>query len=82
MNTLKSVVRAVALMFALAVRSRGQMPTVCNPGTHGDTAMSVNSGNFRGTLLSCLAKRRRCPRRKACEIASLVELALHALLLA
>lgn len=80
MNTFKSVVPAVVLTFALTVSAAGQTP-VCNPGeTHSPPCPSTLAAQEEPVVVSGATS--TLSESQSVEIVSLVELALHALLLA
>ena len=79
MNTLKSLVSAVALTFVLAVSAAGQAPA-CNPG---DTQTPpCPSALMSDDLVGVLGETQTPSEAQSVEIVSLVELALSVLLLA
>ena len=81
MNTFKSVVGAVALTFALAVSAVGQTAPPCVPGhTETPPCQSVQATPEEPVVVP--AETPTLPAAQNVQIASLVELALHALLLA
>ena len=80
MNTLKSLVTAVALTFALAVSTAGQAPA-CNPGDT-QTPPCPSSLVMSDEPVGVLGKTQTPPEAQSVEIVSLVELALSVLLLA
>jgi len=80
MNTLKSLVAAVALTFALAVSAAGQAP-VCNPG-ETQTPPCPSAPATSEDSASVLGETQTPPETQSVEIVSLVELALYVLLLA
>lgn len=80
MNTLKSLVAAVVLTFALTVSAAGQSP-VCNPGeTHSPPCLSTLVTQEDAALTP--VETQTLPKFQSVEIVSLVELALSVLLLA
>jgi len=80
MNTLKSLVTAVALTFALAVSTAGQA-RVCNPGdTQTPPCLSTLVTSADPALVP--GDTQTPPELQSIEIVSLVELALSVLLLA
>ena len=81
MNPLKSVVRAVALTFALAVTAVGQTAPPCVPG-HTETPPCPSAQATSEEPVVVPAETQTLPEAHSVQIASLVELALHALLLA
>jgi predicted small lipoprotein YifL len=81
MNTLKSLVTAVALTFALAVAAVGQTAPLCVPG-HTETPPCPSAQATSEEPVVAPGETQMLPEAQSVEIASLVELALHALLLA
>ena len=82
MNTLKSLVAAVALTFALAVAAVGQTaPPTCVPG-HTETPPCPSAQATPEEPVAVLGETQTLPEAQSVEIVSLVEFALHALLLA
>lgn len=79
MNTLKSLVAAVVLMFALAVSTAGQDP-LCKPGETQTPPCS--SAQVTPDDLAAVPGETSSPEVQGLGIGSLVELALYALLLA
>ena len=80
MNTLKSLVTTVVLTFALGVSAAGQ-PPVCKPGeTQTPPCPSAPVTSEDPALAP--GETQTPPEVQSVEIVSLVELALHALLLA
>ena len=80
MNTLKSLVAAVVLTFAFTVSAGGQAP-VCKPGeTHSPPCPSTLVIQEDAALTP--VETQTLQDVQSVEIVSLVELALHALLLA
>ena len=80
MNTLKSLVSAVALTFVLAVSAAGQAP-VCNPGDT-QTPPCPSALVTSDDPVAVLGETQNPPEAQSVEIVSLVELALSVLLLA
>ena len=81
MNTLKSLVTAVALTFALAVAAVGQTAPPCVPG-HTETPPCPSAQATSEEPVVVLGETQTLSEAQSVEIASLVGLALHALLLA
>ena len=79
MNTLKSLVAAVTLTFALAVSAAGETP-VCNPGETHTPPCSTQVAPEEPVGVSGATS--TLPEAQTVEIVSLVEFALYALLLA
>jgi hypothetical protein len=80
MNTLKSLIAAVVLTFALAVSAAGQAP-VCKPGeTQTPPCPSAQATSDDSAAVP--GETQTPPEVQSVEIGSLVELALHVLLLA
>ena len=81
MNTLKSLVTAVVLIFALAVAAVGQTAPACVPGnTETPPCPSPHATLEEPVVVP--AETQTLAEAQSLQIASLVELALHALLLA
>jgi hypothetical protein len=81
MNTLKSLVTAVALTLALAVAAVGQTAPPCVPGqTETPPCPSAQATSEEPVVGS--GETQTLPEEQSVEIALLVELALYALLLA
>lgn len=81
MNTLKSVVAAVALTFALAVAAGGQTAPLCVPGnTETPPCPLAQASSEEPAVVP--GETPTSPEAQSVEIVSLVELALYALLLA
>ena len=80
MNTFKSVVRAVALTLALAVAAVGQTAPLCVPGqTETPPCPLAQTTSEQPVVVP--GETLTSPEPQSVEIVSLVELALHALLL-
>jgi hypothetical protein len=80
MNRLKSVLAAVVLTFSLTVSSAGQAPPVCNPGDTHSPPCPATLPQEDTPLMP--VETHTLPEVQTVEIVTLVELALHALLLA
>lgn len=80
MNTLKSLVLAVALTFALTVSTAGET-SVCNPG-ETQTPPCPSAPALSDDTATVLGERQTPPETQSVEIVSLVELALYVMLLA
>ena len=81
MNTLKSLVTAVALTFALAVAAVGQTAPSCLPG-HTETPPCLSAQATAEEPVVVPGATQALPEGQSVEIASMIELALHVLLLA
>ena len=81
MNTLKSLVATAALTFALAVATVGQTAPPCVPGNTETPPCPSTQVTLEEPVVVPGATQ-TLPQAQTVEIASLVELALHALLLA
>jgi len=82
MNTFKSLVAAAVLTFALAFSAAGQAP-VCNPGeTQTPPCPSALTSDDTDDPAVLPGETQNPPEAQSVGIVSLVELALHALLLA
>ena len=81
MNTIKSLVTAVVLMFALAVAAVGQTAPPCVPG-QTETPPCPLAQVTSEEPVEVPGGTQTLPEAQSVQIASLVELALHLLLLA
>ena len=81
MNTLKSLVAAVALTFALAVAAVGQTAPPCVPG-HTETPPCPSAQATSEEPVAVPGETQALPEAQSVEIVSLVELALSVLMLA
>ena len=81
MNTLKSLVAAVALTFALAAAAGGQTPPLCVPG-QTETPPCPLAQTTSEEPAVVLGETQASPAPQSVALVSLVEFALQALLLA
>ena len=81
MNRLKSILAATVLTLALGVSAAGQAP-VCNPGETQTPPCPSTLVTSENPVEVMPGETQTPPEAQELEIVSLVELALHALLLA
>lgn len=81
MNRLKSVLAAAALTFTLGISAAGQAP-LCQPGETQTPPCPSTLETPENPALVPPGETQTPPKAQELEIVSLVELALHALLLA